>query len=311
MAQKFLIDLETKYIGGSKNSKFYNFPSWPSAVNEHPAAGVERDAVAKPSGKYKVLGRGSRTSTRSIPAGLGNTNAAIDEIFNKFMIPQMFAEVAQGKRTPEEAAKVYDRSFRGIFQRWRNRGKTEAALITELGRPPICGRGARPRRGRAPGPRRTAEPARPCGGGGAALTAAIRRGPHVPGRECVGREPGRRANRLVAQRSASAWVATAGWRSGLAPGADGRRGAGWEPTLLMAGALGIAGLAGWLPLAWRAPVREGDRVLVLGATGTAGQVAVQAAKLLGAAHVVAAGRDPAGLERALDARRGRRGRPRR
>jgi hypothetical protein len=39
------------------------------------------------------------------------------------MIPQMFAEVAQGKRTPEEAAKVYDRSFRGIFQRWRNRGK--------------------------------------------------------------------------------------------------------------------------------------------------------------------------------------------
>ena len=36
------------------------------------------------------------------------------------MIPQMFAEVAQGKRTPEEAARVYDRSFRRIFQKWRN-----------------------------------------------------------------------------------------------------------------------------------------------------------------------------------------------
>jgi NADPH2:quinone reductase len=41
-------------------------------------------------------------------------------------------------------------------------------------------------------------------------------------------------------------------------------------------------------------------VLVLGATGATGQVAVQAAKLLGAAHVVAAGRDRTRLERALE-----------
>lgn len=65
-----------------------------------------------------------------------------------------------------------------------------------------------------------------------------------------------------------------------------------------AGACGIAGMAGWLPVVWRAPVREGDRVLVLGATGTAGQVALQGARLRGAARVVAAGRDPEGLERA-------------
>jgi NADPH2:quinone reductase len=73
---------------------------------------------------------------------------------------------------------------------------------------------------------------------------------------------------------------------------------GVDPAL--AAALGIAGLAGWMPVTWRAPVREGDRVLVLGATGTAGRVALQAAKLLGAAHVVAAGRDSEGLERALE-----------
>jgi NADPH:quinone reductase len=69
-----------------------------------------------------------------------------------------------------------------------------------------------------------------------------------------------------------------------------------DPAL--AGALGIAGLAGWLPLAWRAPVRPGETVLVLGATGTVGLVAVQAARLLGAGRVVAAGRSDAGLERA-------------
>jgi NADPH2:quinone reductase len=67
----------------------------------------------------------------------------------------------------------------------------------------------------------------------------------------------------------------------------------------VAASCGIAGLAGWMPVAWRAPVRGDDRVLVLGATGTAGLVAVQAAKLLGAQHVVAAGRNPERLERAL------------
>jgi multiple sugar transport system substrate-binding protein len=120
-ASKFLIDLETKYIGAFENSKFYNFPSWPSAV-PNIARRVERDPAAKPAGKYKVLAEIADKYTLN-PGWPGNTTAAIDEIFNKFMIPQMFAEVAQGKRTPEEAAKVYDLSFRRIFQKWRNLGK--------------------------------------------------------------------------------------------------------------------------------------------------------------------------------------------
>ena len=68
----------------------------------------------------------------------------------------------------------------------------------------------------------------------------------------------------------------------------------------VAASCGIAGMAGWMPLAWRAPVTKDDRVLVLGATGTVGLVAVQAAKLLGAKHVVAAGRNPGRLERAVE-----------
>jgi NADPH:quinone reductase len=68
----------------------------------------------------------------------------------------------------------------------------------------------------------------------------------------------------------------------------------------IAASCGIAGMAGWMPLAWRAPVRRSDRVLVLGATGTVGLVAVQAAKLLGAARVVAAGRSPERLTRAAE-----------
>jgi NADPH:quinone reductase len=73
---------------------------------------------------------------------------------------------------------------------------------------------------------------------------------------------------------------------------------GADPAL--AGAMGIAGMAGWVSLAWRAPVRQEDVVLVLGATGTVGAVATQAARLLGAKRIVAAGRNQEALER-LDA----------
>jgi NADPH:quinone reductase len=63
---------------------------------------------------------------------------------------------------------------------------------------------------------------------------------------------------------------------------------GVDPAL--AAAAGIAGIAGWVPVAWRAKVTPEDRVLVLGATGPVGQVAVQAATLLGAEKVVGVGR---------------------
>jgi NADPH:quinone reductase-like Zn-dependent oxidoreductase len=66
----------------------------------------------------------------------------------------------------------------------------------------------------------------------------------------------------------------------------------------MAVALGIAGLAAWLSLTWRAQLREGETVLVLGASGVVGQIAVQGARLLGAQRVVAGARSEQGRERA-------------
>ncbi|MEJ7715069.1 MAG: zinc-binding dehydrogenase [Thermoleophilaceae bacterium] len=45
-------------------------------------------------------------------------------------------------------------------------------------------------------------------------------------------------------------------------------------------------------------MRDGDTVLVLGASGVVGRIAVRAAKLLGAGHVVAAARSEEGLSRA-------------
>jgi NADPH:quinone reductase len=71
-----------------------------------------------------------------------------------------------------------------------------------------------------------------------------------------------------------------------------------DPAL--AAVAGIAGVAGWVPVAWKAQVTAADRVLVLGARGAVGQVAVQAARLLGAAKVVGAGRSRSGDIVSLD-----------
>ena len=64
-------------------------------------------------------------------------------------------------------------------------------------------------------------------------------------------------------------------------------------------ALGIAGLAAWLSLTWRAALKPGEHVLVLGASGVVGQIAVQGARILGAGRVVAAARSAPALERCL------------
>ena len=66
----------------------------------------------------------------------------------------------------------------------------------------------------------------------------------------------------------------------------------------VAAALGNAGLAAWLALSWRARLRPGETVLILGATGISGLIAVTAAKQLGAGRIIAAGRNRDALARA-------------
>ena len=66
---------------------------------------------------------------------------------------------------------------------------------------------------------------------------------------------------------------------------------GLDPAL--AAALGVAGLAGWLALDHRAHLQPGETVLVLGAGGSAGRLALQSARVLGAGLVVGAARGKA------------------
>jgi NADPH2:quinone reductase len=62
-------------------------------------------------------------------------------------------------------------------------------------------------------------------------------------------------------------------------------------------ALPNPGVSAWLSLTQRAKLAPGETVLILGATGVTGQLAVQIAKLLGAKRVISAGRNEQVLSR--------------
>jgi NADPH:quinone reductase-like Zn-dependent oxidoreductase len=67
-----------------------------------------------------------------------------------------------------------------------------------------------------------------------------------------------------------------------------------------AAVVATAGLASWIAFSRRAKLQAGETVLVLGATGSAGSMALQTARYFGARKVIAVGRNAAKLER-LDA----------
>ena len=69
---------------------------------------------------------------------------------------------------------------------------------------------------------------------------------------------------------------------------------GLDPA--QAAAIANPGMSAWLSLNLRAGLEAGETVLVMGATGVAGHLAVQAARYLGAGKVIAAGRNREALD---------------
>jgi NADPH:quinone reductase len=112
--------------------------------------------------------------------------------------------------------------------------------------------------------------------------------PYVPGVEAVGRDT---SGRRVYLNGAGIGVARDGlWAERVAVPASAAHEIHVDVSDAIALAAGVAGMAGWMPVTWLADVGPEDRVLILGATGSVGRVAVQAAKLREAKRIVAAGR---------------------
>ncbi|MFL5913576.1 MAG: zinc-binding alcohol dehydrogenase family protein [Gaiellaceae bacterium] len=120
--------------------------------------------------------------------------------------------------------------------------------------------------------------------------------PYVPGCEAAGRLEDGTLAYLFGEGRGAARDGFLAERVAVPEGLPLRLPEGTDPVV--AAALGIAGIAGWVPVAWKAKVGPGDRVLVLGGTGAVGRIAAQAAELLGADTVLAVGRNE--LDRIAD-----------
>jgi multiple sugar transport system substrate-binding protein len=122
-AKKYLVDQQLGYREHFIRSGFYNFPAWTGAIKGgfKEIRRLSAQDTHKPKGKYTILTTIAEKYTTN-PGHPGNTTPVIDEIFNTFLIPQMFAEVAQGKSTPSEAVSDFARKAQGIWRKWRNQG---------------------------------------------------------------------------------------------------------------------------------------------------------------------------------------------
>jgi multiple sugar transport system substrate-binding protein len=121
-ATKFLVDLCVNYKQATTASKLYNFPSFPGA---YPFAKIKAAAKAdthKPRGKYTILNTIAEKYTHNVGYP-GTSNAAINELFVTYLIPQMFAQVAQGKMSADDAVSAANRQMTGIYRKWKRRGK--------------------------------------------------------------------------------------------------------------------------------------------------------------------------------------------
>src|SRR5215471_3616557 len=117
-ARKFLVDYVGNFRQAFTNGEFYDFPCFPRTVPDIKQL-LSKDAKAKPADKYMVLEDVLNWATNiGYP---GYANAAIDEIYQKWIINIMFAKAAQGVLSPEDAVKEAEAESKRIWDKWRDR----------------------------------------------------------------------------------------------------------------------------------------------------------------------------------------------
>jgi multiple sugar transport system substrate-binding protein len=121
-AQKFLADLLIAGKQATIQSQLYNFPTF---TKTFPFPAIRKMAAADthpPKGKYTILTTIAEKYTHNIGYP-GTVNAAVDEVLTNSLIPNMFAQVSQGKMSAEDSVAQTKAQINQIYAKWRARGK--------------------------------------------------------------------------------------------------------------------------------------------------------------------------------------------
>jgi len=135
LAKEFLLHLLDNARESTLGSELYNFPSYMGAaaekntpVAQKPAEGlrwtqtqVRNDKFGSlPPDKLKVLADSLKWSANIGWPGVANP--AEGEIFDTFVITDMFAKAATGQSTPKQAIEEANRRVKEIYNKWRRAG---------------------------------------------------------------------------------------------------------------------------------------------------------------------------------------------
>jgi multiple sugar transport system substrate-binding protein len=115
-AKQFLVDYIDAFGEAFKQSEFYNFPCFPKTVPDLKQQ-IANDPKGVPPDKYKVLGDVLEWATNVGYPGFAS--AAVDEAFNTFVIPTMFAKVARDELSPEDSVRAAEKELKRIWDKWK------------------------------------------------------------------------------------------------------------------------------------------------------------------------------------------------
>jgi ABC-type glycerol-3-phosphate transport system substrate-binding protein len=119
-AQEFLLHYTQNYARATWESELYDFPGF-EKLSPDLNSWLDNDPFgSEPANKLAVLKDALEWSRNVGYAGSANT--AIGEIFGTFIIPNMFADAARGRKSPQDAVADAEKQIQAIYAKWRRRG---------------------------------------------------------------------------------------------------------------------------------------------------------------------------------------------
>src|SRR5215470_4269713 len=119
-AKEFLLHYTSNMASATYNSRLYDFSAWSSLTPQRDAWLAEDPYNAHPKDKLKLLASAEPWSVNIGHPGPANT--AEGEVFNKFIIPNMFAAAARGQKSPKDAVTEAEAQVKTIFDKYRGQG---------------------------------------------------------------------------------------------------------------------------------------------------------------------------------------------